>query len=113
MYQVNINGMIPEPDEEILEALKYLVQAAPLRVELKDMLAEPQVFKPPSGETVASLTLIFVCQEIHPLSESRIEKADAQRLKEMLGDSVMKCREDFGTPETLVALLASARVSSR
>ena len=89
VYKVNINGTIHEPDEKV--------------VWLKDV----------RGETVASLTLIFVCQEIHPLSESRIEKADAQRLKEMLGDSVMKCREDFSTPQTLVEVLAPARISSR
>ena len=42
------------------------------------MLEDLQIFEPPYGEAVANLVLIFVRQEIHLLSESRLEKVNAE-----------------------------------
>ena len=66
------------------------------------MLEEPLVFEPPVLEAVTNITLVFVCQEIHPLADHKVVKADAQRLKELLGELIQRCRQECGTPEMLV-----------
>ena len=48
--------------KETVEALRYLVQAVPLRVELMNLLVESLAFEPPVQEALGSITLVFVCQ---------------------------------------------------
>ena len=82
--------------EEAVEALRHLVEAVPLRIGTCSRSHWC------SSHSVTNITLVFFCQEIHPLTDHKIEKAVAQRLKELLGELIRRCRQECGTPEILV-----------
>ena len=57
--------------------------AVPLKVELLDLPAKA-VMSNPSDKALASESLVYVCQEAHPLMDVAVDKANAHRLKDQL-----------------------------
>ena len=58
-----------------LDALKCIVAAVPLRIELKDMLEGTRVFEPPScaEEALAKISLAFACQVLRPALDLNVD----------------------------------------
>ncbi len=105
----------PLPKAEAVGALRLLVEAVPLRVGLQDMLESgAQVLAAAAGDKpLATVVLVFSCQELHALAEPRVERAADQALMEHLLDDMMRAREECSPPESLVEWRGPSKLEDR
>ena len=98
------------PKTEVTEALALLVQAVPVRVELRDMLQEkPQVFgdvpEPGMRAPLATVQVAYVCNAVHALKDASVQREAAHELKELLADQVQSCTKEFAPIERTIKRL--------